>query len=358
VTPTAANSAEESTNWSLSWYPEGRCDAFTKDAILACAPPASGVYGLFNFDCQVFIGESDNIQEALLRHESETEFHSRHLQPSGFTFEACAEELRKSKAAKLIAKYRPVLQTEAALPETYLLSDDLVVNEPEVDGDNLLATDDQQSPDHERDERPKARRSFPVKRLLTVMIVTGLIAGALVILYSGVPAGYRIRMRANGANLASARTETGLRSQNAPSIDASRSAKNPNAGTTPVTADTRSPVSSSDGAAPVAAKSAQAIEPAVTQGKANPIAQGVESAKSNKNWSVQISAAPAKDIADTLMQRLKADGYDGYVVAAEVNGKTYFRVRVGPFDGREQAESARQSLAQREGYRDAYLTGD
>jgi len=358
VTPTAVNTAEESTNWSLSWYPEGRCDSFTKDAILACAPSASGVYGLFNFDCQIFIGESENVQEALLRHESENEFHSRHLQPTGFTFEACAEEARKSKAAELIAKYRPVLQTEAALTETYLLSDDLVVNQPGVDGDNLLAADDRQFPDHERDERPKARRSFPVKRLLTVMIVSGLITGALAIFYSGVPAGYRIRTQVNGANLASPRTEAGLRSQNAPSIDASRSTPKPTTGTTPATADTRGPVSSSDGGAPVVAKSTQAVDPAATQGKANPIAHGVESAKSSKNWSVQISAAPAKDIADTLMQRLKADGYDGYVVAAEVNGKTYFRVRVGPFDGREEAESARQSLAQREGYRDAYLTGD
>jgi DedD protein len=70
---------------------------------------------------------------------------------------------------------------------------------------------------------------------------------------------------------------------------------------------------------------------------------------------VQISAAPAQEIADTLMQRLKADGYVGYVVPAEVNGKSYFRVRVGPFDRREEAESARQSLAQQASYRDAYL---
>ena len=73
---------------------------------------------------------------------------------------------------------------------------------------------------------------------------------------------------------------------------------------------------------------------------------------------MQISAAPAKDIADALVQRLKADGYDGYVVQAEVKGQTYYRVRVGRFDAREEAESVRQSLARQEGYRDAYLTGD
>ena len=82
------------------------------------------------------------------------------------------------------------------------------------------------------------------------------------------------------------------------------------------------------------------------------------SANLSKEWSVQISAAPAKDIADSLIQRLQAKGYDGYMVQAEVKGQTYFRVRVGHFDTREQAESVRQSLVRQEGYLDAYLTGD
>jgi len=59
-----------------------------------------------------------------------------------------------------------------------------------------------------------------------------------------------------------------------------------------------------------------------------------------------------------LIQQLKAKGYDGYTVQAEVKGQTYYRVRVGHFDTRETAESVRQSLAGQEGYRDAYLTGD
>ena len=83
--PTIASYDKEAVGWSLSWHPDGRCDSFTKEAILACAPPTSGVYGLFNFDCQVFIGESPNIQEALLRHESETDFQSQPLRPTGFT---------------------------------------------------------------------------------------------------------------------------------------------------------------------------------------------------------------------------------------------------------------------------------
>jgi cell division septation protein DedD len=73
---------------------------------------------------------------------------------------------------------------------------------------------------------------------------------------------------------------------------------------------------------------------------------------------VQIAAVPTKDIADTLVQQLKAKGYDGYSVEVEVKGQTYYRVRIGLFDAREKAEAVRQSLAGQEGYRDAYLTGD
>ena len=118
-----------------------------------------------------------------------------------------------------------------------------------------------------------------------------------------------------------------------------------------------------DDAVRFAVKSASAGDEAGVQSlleptRTDPIGHLAESAGLSKKWSVQISAAPAKDIADALVQRLKGNGYDGYVVQAEVNGQTYYRVRVGRFDTREEAESVRQSLARQEGYRDAYLTGD
>ena len=342
----------------MSWYPERRSDSFTREAILACVPPTSGVYGLFNCDCQVFIGESANIQKALLRHESATQFFLRHLQPTGFTFEPCAEELRKSKAAELIAQYHPVLQTEATLTEIYLLTDDLVVNEPDVgDEDLVVFAKYRQFFEHERNERPKVRRSLHAQRTLTVRLIATLIASALAIFYFSVPADYRIRVQASGANVTSARAETILRSQNAPSIDAPSNTASPNAGTTLATPESRAVSTPPDDAAWAATKSTQADE-AAAQLKPNPIAHSVDGVESGKKWSVQISAAPAREIAEALMERLKIDGYHGYVVPAKVNGKPYFRVRIGPFDGRDEAESARQSLAQQASYRNAYLIGE
>jgi len=362
--PTAANIDKESVRWSLAWQPDGRCDTFTREAILACAPPTSGVYGLFNFDCQVFIGESANIQEALLRHESETDFQSRHLQPTGFTFEPCAAELRKTKADELIARFRPVLQTGAALTEIWSPSNGPMVSEVGLGGRELETyADHQEFPVHEREERPKVRRRFQLKRTQAVALAAMFVASAVVIFYLGMPADYAIHKRANGANPTSGQTEIALRPQNAPSIDTVGGLANQSAEPTPVKPDVHVSASTPNSAVRVAAKSASAadevgVQALLAPGKTRPMAHASGSANLSKKWSVQISAAPAKDIADTLVQRLRANGYDGYVVQAEVKGQTYYRVRVGRFDAREEAESVRQSLARQEGYRDAYLTGD
>ena len=344
----------------MSWESDGRCNSFTREAILACAPPTSGVYGLFNFDCQVFIGESANIQEALLRHESESDFQSRHLQPTGFTFEPCSVELCRSKVDELIARFHPVLQSEAALTETWSLSNGPMVSEVDADSKELgTYPDHQEFSIDEREKHPKARRRLNFKRTQAVALPALCVASALVIFYLGKPADYAIQKRANGANPALNQTEIGLRPPNAPAIDRRAGSRaNQIAGPATTKPDVRPSVSTPNGAVRVAAKSASAAHEVGVQAKTGPIAHSTESANSNKKWSVQISAAPAKDVADSLVQRLKAKGYDSYLVQAEVKGQTYYRVRVGHFAARDQAESVRQSLVHQEEYRDAYITGD
>jgi hypothetical protein len=322
---------KEAVRWSLAWHPDGRCDSFTREAILACAPPTSGVYGLFNFDCQVFIGESANIQEALLRHESENDFPSRHLRPTGFTFEPCAAELRKPKANELIARFHPVLETEAALSESWSLSSGPMVSEVGLGGQEVETyADHQEFPFHERERRRIVRRRYYFTRTQGAALAAMFVASAVVNFYLGTIAGKNIQKRVNGVG-------------GKPDVHAS--------------------ASTSKGAVRLAAKSPSPAKGAGVQAiletaKTIPIAHSAESADLSKKWSVQVSATPAKDIADTLVQRLKATGYDGYVVQAEVKGQTYYRLRVGRFDAREEAESVRQSLARHEAYRDAYLIGD
>ena len=97
------------------------------------------------------------------------------------------------------------------------------------------------------------------------------------------------------------------------------------------------------------------LQEAAKNSPALQLAGGVET---SKKWSVQIYAAPAKEIADALAERLIMAGYDSYEMQAHIKGDTYFRVRVGNLDDQQEAESLRQVLSRDEGYRDAFLARD
>lgn len=369
MNPTAANIDKEAVRWSWCWLPDGRCDSFTKGAILLFAPPTSGIYGLFNSDCQVFIGESANIQEALLRHESETDFQSQHLQPTGFTFEPCAAELRKSKADELIAKFHPVLQTEAVLTETWSPNDPRV-SEAGLGGHEEADSDHQQFPLHERENQSKARRHFYFKRTHGAALAAMFVTSVIIIFYLYTPIGKNIQKQSNEAEEklqegtsitqlpTGGQTEISLRPQKVSSIDRDGGIANKSAQPRPAKPDVHASVPTPNIGERFVTKSNPAADQAGISAKPSPVADSSGSASLSKKWSVQVSASPAKDIADTLLQRLKAKGYDGYVVQAEVKGQSYYRVRVGYFDSREKAESVLQLLTRQEGYPDAYLTGD
>jgi len=362
----STNIDKELESWTLSWQPEGRCDSFTREAILACAPATSGVYGLFNFDCQLFIGESENIQEVLLRLESGSDFHAQHLRPTGFTFESCEPELRKAKAAELIARFRPVLQTEAPSNETRSLETRPVpIDSYQTGQESETGSDNHEFPAH-AEKDAKVYRRFQFR--WDVALATALVVSATII-YLAKPA-VDPQKRANDGGektariaSASASSKVGLTSKqrNAPANDAASARAHKNSEST--AEKPQVPVSSADGGLRLAVTKTSASDEAGVQklaGRAStiPASHATASANSGKKWSVQISAAPAKGVADNLVQHLVAKGYNGYVAQAEVKGQTYYRVRVGPFDAREEAESARQSLARQEDYRDAYLTGD
>lgn len=372
-TPSDIDKKEE-VRWSLSWQPDGRCDRFTKEAILACAPQKSGVYGLFNFDCQIFIGESENIQEALLRHESDTDFNSRHLQPTGFTFEPCAAELRQTKAEELIARFCPVLQTNVDLTETSSPSADPTVSEMLLDREMVeTPAEHLEFPVQERDQNPNVRPRFQLTRTRGITLVAMFVACAGVIGYLALAGGRNEKNRANdpadttpGAqsatqSLASGRSENNSVSKKPVSIE--KAGTRANGGAAPTKPVVRASASAANVVVRPAAQNATrepvpGVRAPVEVAKTAPTSRSTGSADRNKKWSVQVSAAPAKDIANSLVEQLKAKGYDGYVVQTNVKGQTYYRVRVGRFDGRQEAEAVRQSLARQEGYRDAYLAGD
>ena len=73
-------------------------------------------------------------------------------------------------------------------------------------------------------------------------------------------------------------------------------------------------------------------------------------------WAVQVGSYPEASEADGRLADLQADGHEAFVVAALVDGKTWYRVRVGPFDERAEAAEARESLSDILGQSDLLVT--
>jgi len=169
------------------------------------------------------------------------------------------------------------------------------------------------------------------------------------VLYLSLPADYSMQKRANGASATSGETNS-LATENRSSLQNGPSTK-----TAERPADERvqaTPPKLYRDDSP-SAKTGDTIQAKLASSKAAETTDSSERAELGKTWSVQISAAPTKNVADKLVQHLKAKGYDGYVVEANVKGQTYYRVRVGRFPKREEAESTRQSLARHESYEQA-----
>lgn len=59
---------------------------------------------------------------------------------------------------------------------------------------------------------------------------------------------------------------------------------------------------------------------------------------------VQVSSLGSPEAAGKLADKLKQAGYSAFVERAEVGGKTYYRVRVGPDIDRANAERTAEML--------------
>lgn len=63
-------------------------------------------------------------------------------------------------------------------------------------------------------------------------------------------------------------------------------------------------------------------------------------------FAVQVGGFGSRDNAVRLRERLRADDFESWVDEAEVDGRTVYRVRVGPVAERAQAEALAQRLAE------------
>jgi hypothetical protein len=78
---------------------------YNEDSVAEHAPATSGVYGLYNTQSWVYIGEASNIQEALL--QNKTDPCITRNGPTAFVFEICPAELRARRREDLIVEFKP-----------------------------------------------------------------------------------------------------------------------------------------------------------------------------------------------------------------------------------------------------------
>lgn len=82
--------------------------SFTASSVLENAPALSGVYGISNGSWWIYIGETDNIQAALMHLLEEPVTTTADRRPTGFVFEICDRVQRLARQDRLVLEYEPV----------------------------------------------------------------------------------------------------------------------------------------------------------------------------------------------------------------------------------------------------------
>ena len=87
---------------------------FASGAVQAYAPMASGVYGVSNAREWIYIGETDNIQGALLDHLQDLQALLMKRKPTGFVFEVCDRARRPARQDRLVLEYEPTCNRQSS----------------------------------------------------------------------------------------------------------------------------------------------------------------------------------------------------------------------------------------------------
>lgn len=81
---------------------------FTLHAVRTFAPSTSGVYGISNAREWLYVGETANIQAALIGHLKDPTTSLKKKLPTGFVFEVCDGASRSGRQDRLIHEYSPL----------------------------------------------------------------------------------------------------------------------------------------------------------------------------------------------------------------------------------------------------------
>lgn len=86
--------------------------SFTVPSIREHAPQVSGVYGISNAGEWLYVGESDNIQAALLVLLGESDSELLRRRPTGFVYETCDQARRWVRQDRLVFEYEPAFNRQ------------------------------------------------------------------------------------------------------------------------------------------------------------------------------------------------------------------------------------------------------
>jgi septal ring-binding cell division protein DamX len=114
-----------------------------------------------------------------------------------------------------------------------------------------------------------------------------------------------------------------------------------------------SPIAASSRAASIA--TVRAAAPANTRAVASASTPAAITApKTHKHpFNIQIEAVMDRDGADQMVRRLQALGYPAAAETTDIDGQTWYRVKVGPYESQEEAQDAQDKL--RAAYKAQYL---
>jgi cell division septation protein DedD len=356
----------------MPWKTNGDYYGFKQESINLYAPTASGVYGLFNFRHQILIGAAANIRNAVLHHRKHTKFRFRRFEPTGFTFEVCPPELREFRARDLIAEYQPICGPQipisfatlcASLRAPQARAFQLGVNSAKQPAtEKVVPIAEKLAKPQPQTQRYRGREQFSLAGAVcgVVFLAVGMI-GLMPYLKNMFASIVR-----NPAAIAESRRQLSdgeIQLAQTPKIVADAGSENIADPTAPEIVQPRAAGNSAPDAIkstlPAQPSAAPQINPTTTVGSLpGESEKSVTRERPANTWSVQAMATTEKQLASDWLQKLKVKGYQAFVIDADINGKTWHRVRIGSFATRRDAEDLRAALKENEGFRDAFVASN
>ena len=118
-----------------------------------------------------------------------------------------------------------------------------------------------------------------------------------------------------------------------------------------------------DPSAAVAAKPAYALsfapyKPPVSVAPARNITARLAQLRMNREWAVQLAALAQKKDAESIVNTLRKNGYDAYVMTIQAGEKTWHRVRVGQMADVKVANELKKTLTSTTAFKQAYVAAN